>query len=114
MLSPYGQIHNATEGYNSGKLYWRNGAHQNDNVLIILTNPVLTLIQVYSKHFQLNVFDTLSKLIFVCPFLQTNAQVQVLVMNILQQDLVIEACPLPKERFLVFKKALWAPVVYVP
>ena len=59
-------------------------------------------------------FDTLPKLTVVCPFLVESPRIRVLVMNTLQQDLVREACPLSKERFLVLKEAVRAHVVYVP
>jgi len=113
VLPPSGQVRNETGVYAFGKWYWER-EQQATTVPQALEHPVLTLVMVWNDQFQNIVFDTLPKLTVVCPFLVESPRIRVLVMNTLQQDLVREACPLSKERFLVLKEAVRAHVVYVP
>lgn len=113
ILPPNGQVRNKTGVYGFGKWYWEQ-KHLGVSAPRLLDGPLLTLVQVWNNNFQHIVFDTVPKLAFVCPFLRERRQVRVLVMNILQRDLVIEACPISEARFVVFENAIRAPVVYVP
>jgi len=113
ILRPNGQVRNKTGVYGFGKWYWEQ-KHLGVSAPRLLDGPLLTLVQVWNNNFQHIVFDTVPKLAFVCPFLRERRQVRVLVMNILQRNLVIEACPISEARFVVFENAIRAPVVYVP
>ncbi len=114
VLRPYGQVRNATGVYGFGKWYWEK-RHTLRSVPRTIDTPLVTLVQIWNTEFQHIAFDTLPKLTFVCPFLREHPRINVLVMNALQRDLVIETCPMPKERFIrLGQGAVRAPVVYVP
>jgi len=110
---PSGQVSNYSGVYGFRKWYWQTATKSTRHPQII-TVPVLSLIQVWNGCFQHIVFDTLPKLTFVCPFLMGAPNVHVAVMNALQRDLVLEACPCDPTRFIIAQTTFRSPIVYVP
>ena len=86
------------------------------------SNPAgyVSLLAIFDDNFQHIPFDTLPKMIMVCPFLHHNPEVQVLVMNDLQRDFVLEICPaIGTDRFRVAGSdaaplPLHASTIYIP
>lgn len=110
---PSGQVSNRSGVYGFQKWYWTSSSKPIVRPHI-LTSPVLSLVQIWNDCFQHIAFDTLPKLMFVCPFLLKASEIQVAVMNTLQRDLVLEACPCNPDRFVVVHSPFTSPIVYVP
>ena len=84
------------------------------------TAGYVSLLAIFDNYFQHIPFDTLPKMIMVCPFLHRNSDIDVLVMNDLQRDVVLEICPaIDTDRFRVAGSdaaplPLQASTIYIP
>ena len=135
VLPPIGLVVNGTGAHTFGKWYWEDAARTASTYDTMKSSSslmakkrrspndsfpgLISLVQIYSNHFQHIIFDTIPKLAFVCPFLLLHPDLSVLVMNKLQMELVGAACPhladsKNKFIFLSEQQPVYANVVYIP
>jgi len=73
-----------------------------------LKQSFVSFVQIWQNSMQHITFDTYPKSRLLCPYLQQNPEIGILVMNNLQRDLIIESCFLPIKRFKMIDKAISA------
>lgn len=97
-----GLVFNQFDTLHLNKWYWKKDLPKTKSVqqMKIDTVPFVSFVQIWQDTFQHIIFDTIPKVRVLCTHLQHSMDV-ILVQSILQQNLMIEACNLPKHRFRV-------------
>ena len=103
-----GLLFNATSAYTFGKWYWKKHTSEISTSSSFLKQSFVSFVQIWQNSMQHITFDTYPKSRLLCPYLQQNPEIGILVMNNLQRDLIIESCFLPIKRFKIIDKAISA------
>jgi hypothetical protein len=103
-----GLLFNATSAYTFGKWYWKKHTSEKSTSSTFSKKSFVSFVQIWQNVMQHITFDTYPKSRLLCPYLQRNPEIGILVMNNLQRDLIIESCSLPIHRFKNVDKSISA------